>query len=549
MPLKFKAPAESAPTRPATQCSVGDVLEFLYPGVADGDPLLDWPPDVFALATCVLHRSGAYTYVVRGWPPKPATKITGASATVSQWKDLIRKTGERWRHACVSHARPPQEILNWWNCVTSHVAVPLSDILRRHDLCEALLQLCAAADEACNGVGIPSGDGSPGNPFEMEANQILADAGTLCKRIHSSRARVLPKLHTPQNGLTIRSISHNLALISGGEIEPAWYIYPRPQRDCVTLLLIPWPELVYPGSFRAATPRTGSLRNMPREFGFFEYQHQPASSAVHRHVSQMLALANESVGKIDGVIFPELALTPAEYDQVSRSVLGREAFLISGIADRSAGGRTPGRNCLGVDFPYPGGLRFPLRQQKHHRWRLDKSQIRQYGLGSRLDPQTNWWEYISVERRTLAFIAMKPWLTLTALICEDLARQDPMADVVRSVGPNLVIALLMDAPQLASRWPARYATVLADDPGSSVLTLTSIGMAELSRPPNTPLRPRVIALWKDARNNVPIEIEIPQGRHAAVLSLTVEMVKEFTADGRDDDEASGYPVLSGVHFV
>jgi hypothetical protein len=40
----------------------------------------------------------------------------------------------------------------------------------------------------------------------------------------------------------------------------------------------------------------------------------------------------------------------------------------------------------------------------------------------------------------------------------------------------MVVALLLDGPQLASRWTARYASMLLDDPGSAVLTLTSYGM-------------------------------------------------------------------------
>jgi hypothetical protein len=66
----------------------------------------------------------------------------------------------------------------------------------------------------------------------------------------------------------------------------------------------------------------------------------------------------------------------------------------------------------------------------------------------------------------------------SVLICADLARQDPAADLIRAVGPNLLIALLMDGPQLSHRWPARYAAVPAEDPGTSVQTLTSLGMAE-----------------------------------------------------------------------
>ena len=62
------------------------------------------------------------------------------------------------------------------------------------------------------------------------------------------------------------------------------------------------------------------------------------------------------------------------------------------------------------------------------------------------------------------------------------AEPEPAAELIRAVGPNLLIALLMDGPQLSNRWPARYAAVLAEDPGTSVLTLTSLGMAERSRP-------------------------------------------------------------------
>ena len=113
----------------------------------------------------------------------------------------------------------------------------------------------------------------------------------------------------------------------------------------------------------------------------------------------------------------------------------------------------------------------------------------------------------------------------------------------------LVIALLMDGPQLASRWPARYATVLADDPGSSVLTLTSVGMAELSRPPNVQATSRAVALWKDAKSGEAVSIELPPSMEGVILSLSRKLVMEYAADGRDDGGTTGYPTLSGIHFV
>src|SRR6185436_8577032 len=74
-------------------------------------------------------------------------------------------------------------------------------------------------------------------------------------------------------------------------------------------------------------------------------------------------------------------------------------------------------------------------QYKHHRWQLGKSQVEQYGLSQILDPKTKWWEAINVQRRHVSFVNIGDAITLCPLICEDLARQDPIADLIRQVGP------------------------------------------------------------------------------------------------------------------
>ena len=89
---------------------------------------------------------------------------------------------------------------------------------------------------------------------------------------------------------------------------------------------------------------------------------------------------------------------------------------------------------------------------------------------------------MAVPRRSIQFLELGGGITIVALVCEDLARLDAVADLLRTVGPTLVLTVLLDGPQLASRWTARYASILADDPGSAVLTLTSFGMVERSRP-------------------------------------------------------------------
>jgi hypothetical protein len=173
-----------------------------------------------------------------------------------------------------------------------------------------------------------------------------------------------------------------------------------------------------------------------------------------------------------------------------------------------------------------------------------------YRLEKQLNPARAWWEHIPIEDRTLNFVAFRPWLAMCALICEDLARPDPVGDVLRAVGPNLVIALLLDGPQLPNRWPSRYATVLADDPGCSVLTLTSSGMAQLSRPRykrGCGENAKTIASWKDVRGNT-LAIDLKSG-DAAVLGIKIDRREEWTADGRKCGRVAGYPLLHWVHVL
>jgi hypothetical protein len=204
-----------------------------------------------------------------------------------------------------------------------------------------------------------------------------------------------------------------------------------------------------------------------------------------------------------------------------------------------------GTNQVRLSFPRLADI----VQRKHHPWKLDESQVIQYGLGGVLSPYREWWEYIDCTDRCLNFVSISEDLVVCALVCEDLARPDPVANIVRAVGPNLVIALLMDGPQTKERWAARYATVLADDPGCSVLSLTSLGMAQLSSPETGKTsRSRVVALWKD-RFKGATEIELPQGSGAIAVSLSTRYSEEFTADGRGDGGTAAFPILSGVHPI
>jgi hypothetical protein len=529
-----------------TPCTLGDVLRFLG---AEAIPP-DWPPDVFGTVALILQRSGAYTQVVREWPPTAPDKPPDKQR--ADWTRHMREVGTKWRQTAVDREPPPDPIPTWWSTVTAASFTAIDSVASNKPLREALFQLCAAADEACYGVGIPNQPADrQTDAFEVAANFDLVITGSLCRCIDRSRVRVLPKLHSPRSGMTLRSLTHNLSLHVSQEVVPEWRIFPGGPKENrgLNLLLLPWPLEVLPDQFRELR---GPLANMPGRFGFFGYFPNAFATNWLKSAVATYEAAEQIVGTVHGVVLPELALTERAYGALCRRYCSQGAFVISGIgepvADATDASRAYAQNYLRFTVPMKARATGVTRQDKHHRWKMERSQILQYGCGANLSHVREWWEYIELGKRSISFASLNPWLTIAALICEDLARQDPAAELIRAVGPNLVIAILMDGPQLASRWSARYATVFADDPGCSVLTLTSLGMATLSRPTGKP-ESRVVALWKDALTPGPIEIELPKGADGIVLTLSNEFREEWTADGRSDDESTGYPILAGVHPV
>ena len=543
--------------------TVGQFCEYIAPSVWSDLAILKWPPDVFALAAALLLKSGAYVHAVSGWQ---------RHGQLRQWTKLVREIGWAWHE---NPEQPPEQVRKWYASVRDKAPTFVEDICREDDLCCTLIQLCSTADEACVGVGCTLPNRDDVDSFLEEASEVLFNTAafygvsTLCKQIRHSTVRVLPKLHTPQSGITIRSLTHNLALCPAGDVKVKWAENLSQTRHCLNLLLAPWPLQVAPAHFRPVKAAEAVLPDLAKDYGFFEYS-PPDNYAPPPRVKQffgaksntepftwldaLLKNARNVVSKVDGVIFPESSLTVREYDEISERLMDDGIFLICGVREGPPEGHKGGQNYVRFDIPgTPGPSSY--RQYKHHRWRVDPRQITQYGLGSSLDIALNWWEHTTIGNRELHFVVLDNWLTVCPLICEDLvicedlARQDPIAELVRAVGPNLVIALLMDGPQLPSRWPARYATVLADDPGSSVLTLTSLGMCELSRPPSVTSASRAIALWKDAKTGEAVSIDLPRDKEAAVLSLSRIFVKEYAADGRDDGGMTGYPTLTGVHYL
>lgn len=535
---------------PPPAVSIGSVISTLAGGQA-WEELTLWPPDVFAVAAALLQRSGAYSRVVKDWPPLQCEEA-------DEWKEEMIDLGEEWRAAVneglnnAAAAAMPRQILEWWDILQQHQYHALSDLMEEAELSAVLIQLLAAADEACAGIGV---DPKAEDAFDLKALLLLRHHHTCAEKVAVSLYAVLPKLHTPQMGLTLRSLSHHLALCVVGEVRPRWTPVLAPAKlqasSNLNLLLVPWPQEVSALEFGEAKS-TPSIRNLPESMGFFSYVSQ--SDWRGDDFRQLIRNALAEVGQVDGVVFPELAFkSKADFEEAAKIVREFDElfFLVGGVGGESACGQFDSNS---VQYMFTSELTPEAHvgeQQKHHRWKLDEGQIRQYGLTHRLDPYKSWWENTEMKSRELNFLSVAPWLTFSLLICEDLARQDPVADTLRAVGPNLIIALLMDGPQLQGRWSGRYATVFADDPGSSVLSLTSLGMAKRSKPPGLPpgqSRERTIGIWKDA-TGAAREIEMPEGAAGVVLVLNRVYRNEWTADGRDDETSTSYLTLGGMHPV
>lgn len=537
-----------------TEETIRENLEYLYPRVFESSTVPLWPPDVFCLCASVLQRSGAYSAVLDTPPPH---LLQGTSVDRS---GEVERIGKAWRTACNSKGTFPPEIQSCWTVVVKNRNHPIQGLRENKDCVVALLNLLSYADAASHSIGIyaPGVAGTIGCEYSRTADVQLLQTGmkkilgaTLCKRIHPSRARVLPKMHTPQNGLTIRSFSHNLAYCQAPGVKPVWLSATgKNSSHTVNLLLVPWPREVSPSQFKDVSKDPLPDRLAPEHHGLFTFE--PTPSPTLRHVRKLVRIAERKVGKLDGIVFPELAMSRREFLILSKGLVTPSRFLIAGVGS-SATRKHCGANQAVWDIAQRLRQNLILgahfEQNKHHRWKITKPQIVQYGIGTNLHPEANWWESISLGSRTIAFATLRQWLTMSLLICEDLARPDPVGDILRAVGPNLIIALLSDGPQIASRWAGRYASAFADDPGSSVLTLTSAGMARLSRAmPGSQDRSGTVAMWRDPLTGTR-ELDLPRDASALVLNLTVKYEREWTADGRDDGRWSGYPILAGYHSI
>jgi hypothetical protein len=541
------------------------------------ESLLFWPPNLFAFTSNILHRTGCYR----------VCNIEDLEWNIVQRNLTIADEGFIWIRDVGRLLRNKSYEFNAFrveeNCRSGifenafkiikenldfplvHLRIVVSDPVENFSnayrgtaeiarkIAKALVDLHALSDVACISMGMVDDNysGDPDVNLALSvANFLLITHGTLgtLDKMHGS---VLPKFRTPQQGQSLRSLSHHVTFHET-ETEIVWRSIPwlDTNEHSINILAVPFPFSTHAKDFTAVPYKNHPTRYFRVEIEEFS---SDRITLIHSLVDKLIDLRSR-ISRVHIVLLPELALTKSEYDYLLlllfkyRKEIKYLPMVIAGVmSDDYSDEENPHavyNNEVKI-ASYFAGRWYDLNQRKHHRWRLDKNQLIQYSLATKLATHRKWFEYISTSQRKLTVLSTNSWLSLVALICEDLARLEPVSEVIRGIGPTLMLALLSDGPQLSNRWPARYATVFADDPGTSVFSLTSLGMAKRSNKNGAdPFEQEksdkhVIGLWKDS-NNANREISVDgdlseSGKNSVVLTLSAKSIEEFTLDGRSDE--------------
>lgn len=558
--------------------------------------------DVFAFCAHVINHTGAMGYLKVGQETSHRRSGKGGfKITIGLDHEHRREAianADHWRQ----EGYPPQTIQQQWDIIFkawhSRASVALhrgkkdkNDKLAKRSWWAAIFRLLIAADEACEGLGhfvfdvdgralldgkgsassfFPSGElinKTPDNrgvivtlkdriAFEANGDRpgkvntvsfgVMANPAVIC---------VQPKCRVTSVGCSLRNLSRNLAAVGpAGSVRCNWQQLGRPTNGVkpgqLNLLLVPVPYEIKGNYFRSTGDDTFGITQawLPND--------KACREAFVQDIARLVSKACEDAD-IHGVLLPEYALDYNTVVDIGKAVFAasdsRLMFMVSGSSNNCE--IDPGNIVMtqiweGVCCREPATDAVTLAQKgrefsqrKHQRWLLEESQIGTYGLGSRLDPGKNWWEDHDIGRRELHFFQIAEDTVFTSLICEDLARNDPCHDIIRAVAPNLVFALLMDGPQLATRWPARFAGSLADDPGCTVLTFTSYGLIERSNFQFPDGGKSVIGLLRDSSGRA-TEINLPKGKDAVIVSLQSQKASDKTMDGRQTKHASKWKFVT-----
>ncbi|MBL8951905.1 MAG: hypothetical protein JNK82_14070, partial [Myxococcaceae bacterium] len=320
--------------------------------------------------------------------------VRGGLGLGARFPSTARRRGRAWMD---------MEIGSWlsrrWDVLTQYWDEELRSATDTPELPNwalAGLEIMAAADEACVGVGF----GRRSFVARLAQDHIaprMRDA-SLGWLLDPNECCVLPKTRTPTVGCNVRSLSLHLALLPPQRIVQAQHLDPRDttaQRTTMGVLLVPFPYEVLASDFSGTKVR-GQL------WGHLRLSHRwgrsPSPKALSNFVSELISECERQGRRVDVVVLPELALSDSQSRSMRRLASRRGVQLvIAGVHRRQR--KRPSLN-LATGWVRSAG-RAPLEwtQAKHHRWRVEKWQVQNYGL--QLSQQISWWEDIDVQRRSV----------------------------------------------------------------------------------------------------------------------------------------------------
>lgn len=371
--------------------------------------LLDWPPDLFALTSLVLQRSGAYRFALspppgRQWPP----------GSRSEWSTKVEAAGRAWGGVVDAPGEPlPPLFVSMMEVLVAAATTPLEELSIGADweLCAALLTLHAIADEACAGLGVALTASNPVGCGYRAAPASCSRSAAHSREFRRTWRWCFRRCAHPQRREPPSDPCPGYATAHGPSVGVRWHKLParrrgtEPRADHVNFLLLPWPLRIRASDFRAI--EGSAQRDADEPYGFVDFD--PAERLDLDLVDRMLVAARDEVDNIDVVCLPESAITEDELAPF-------EALLEShGVASLTTGVRR--RRSRLDEFPDnwahcglspqlekgrsqpledSGTGWFHVRQNKHHRWSLDAGQIYQYHLGGELHPAVRWWEAVNV---------------------------------------------------------------------------------------------------------------------------------------------------------
>lgn len=532
-----------------------------------------YPPDLFAITGVLLQRAGAYQHVISAESGKKEEFPEKSILVSAKKRDAILKAGMTW-----STPRTQSRIQKLWSSLENcNEPVYQTTNGKKQKWWDIAFELLAIADEASKGAGyfIPKEDHQNQSWVAKSANALLETGAPLNPRsrhirhnndaicsitshlVNTDIVCVQPKSRTPEVGCSLRNISHYLSLLPPrGHMKVHWLTPPAVQAKehsaNLNLLLIPYPYKIENSWIKAKL----ICDEADNGWGWFEIDQMWLSyheKEFLNFIDALIEKARSLKGSINGIVLPELSLSYVSYEKLAEHLRDHYPnfdFLVAGTSQNC--NEETGNFALASHFyELETGKRAmaTVSRPKHHRWSLDASQIQTYDLASSfpvsLASNAKWWEKIPLHQRRIHVNSLRNSSVFTAMICEDLARSDPAHEPLRSVGANLVFVLLMDGPQLEWRWASRYSTGLAEDPGSSVLTLTSRALLErwnADKPDEE--KSWSVGIWKDPKNRA-TPLECQQGAQALLIELAGTSEVERTVDGRRGREAFCWTMVSG----